>query len=212
MSKEKRVSLVMLSGGVDSVYSLFKILNEMDDEILVHHMHLVNKENRHIIEAESCKQVMAYCRQHFGDIPYTESTVDHSMFSVFGFDSFIVSYMAGVVARNHAEQTGKRISRWIWGYCIEEQDSSDPAHYEQLENICAVSSYPFEPPVRECISPILSKAGQADYMPEELVHASWSCRSPVWTAQGPQECGVCHTCKVMIPIRDKYPERVSENL
>lgn len=212
MSQEKPVSLVMLSGGLDSVYSLYRMLKESDDEILVHHLHLVNKENRHIIEAESCKQVMAYCRQHFGDIPYTESTVDHSMFSAFGLDSFIVSYMAGVVARNYGEQTGKRIPRWIWGYCIEEQDSSDPRHYEQLENICAVASYPFEHPVREYISPVISKAAQAEYMPEELVAASWSCRAPVWTVRGPRECGVCHTCKVMMPIRERYPERVSEKL
>ena len=41
-----RTTLVMLSGGVDSVYRLVKLLRETDDEVLAHHVHLVNIEQR----------------------------------------------------------------------------------------------------------------------------------------------------------------------
>ena len=110
----------MLSGGLDSVYSLYRMLKEVDDEILVHHVHLINPENRHIAEARSCELVMDYCRQEFGDILYSESTVDHSMFSRFGYDMFIVAYIAGIITRDYAEKTGKQIARWICGNCLEE--------------------------------------------------------------------------------------------
>ena len=37
-----KTMLVMFSGGIDSTHSLVELLRETDDEVLVHHIHLVN--------------------------------------------------------------------------------------------------------------------------------------------------------------------------
>ena len=193
----------MLSGGLDSVYSLYRMLKEVDDEILVHHVHLINPENRHIAEARSCELVMDYCRQEFGDIPYSESTVDHSMFNRFGYDMFIVAYIAGIITRDYAEKTGKQIARWICGNCLEE-GHGNPERSVYMHRISAASSYPFNGPRCDALEPYISKADQVGYLPKELAVGAWSCRNPVWTVQGPQECGQCHTCEIIQPARKQF--------
>jgi 7-cyano-7-deazaguanine synthase in queuosine biosynthesis len=52
------ISLMMLSGGIDSTYVLARLLRETDDEILVHHVHFLNNSNRHIPEAAACKKIV----------------------------------------------------------------------------------------------------------------------------------------------------------
>lgn len=205
MNSEKQATLLMFSGGLDSVYSLYKLLTETDEELLVHHIHLRNKENRHIVEAQSCERVIAYCRKHCREFEYSESTVDHRTLSIFGLDMLIVSYMAGVVARNYGEQTGKCVSRWICGNCLEE-GNGNPEHSVHLNNICSASSYPFKGPICEALLPLISKEEQARYLPVELALAAWCCRRPIWSVNGPLECGTCHTCEIMLPIKKNYLE------
>ncbi len=53
--------LVMLSGGLDSTACLVWALTETNEPVHVHHMHLVNWEGRHDVEAEACSRIIAYC-------------------------------------------------------------------------------------------------------------------------------------------------------
>ena len=43
-------TLVMFSGGIDSTAMLVKLLAEGSDELRVHHIRMVNREQRHFAE------------------------------------------------------------------------------------------------------------------------------------------------------------------
>ena len=76
----KKSSVLMLSGGVDSVSVLKRVLDETDEYLYVHHIHLKNDEGldckRYIKEAEACRKVVPYMKKNFRDFHYTESTID----------------------------------------------------------------------------------------------------------------------------------------
>ncbi len=203
-SPAKTVTLVMLSGGLDSIYSLYKILTETDDEVLVHHIHLVNRERRHVAEKSSCDKVVEFLVRNTRPFHYSESTANHQVFKYMGMDVFIVAHTAGVIARNHFEKTGLRTDRWVSGYCEEERLDEEEAssRMSHLTKICAATCYPLEPPKSDYLFPLLTKSEQINAIPLELVKMAWTCRQPIWTPSGPVECRTCHTCEVVIPIKE----------
>lgn len=76
----KESSVLMLSGGIDSVSLLKRILLETDESLYVHHIHLKNNEGydypRYRKESESVKRIVPYMKKTFRNFNYTESTID----------------------------------------------------------------------------------------------------------------------------------------
>ena len=71
----------MLSGGVDSVAVLKRLLEETDEKIYAHHIHLKNNEGinnfkRYKAEALVLRKIIPYMKKAFRDFHYTESTMD----------------------------------------------------------------------------------------------------------------------------------------
>ena len=70
----------MLSGGIDSISILKRILLETDESLFVHHIHIKNYEGiqypRYKKEAEAVRKIVAYKKKNFRNFNYTESTVD----------------------------------------------------------------------------------------------------------------------------------------
>jgi 7-cyano-7-deazaguanine synthase in queuosine biosynthesis len=71
----------MLSGGVDSVSVLKRLLEETDEKIYAHHIHLKNNEGannikRYKAEALALRKIVPYMKKAFRDFHYTESTID----------------------------------------------------------------------------------------------------------------------------------------
>jgi len=71
----------MLSGGVDSVAVLKQLLEETDDKVYAHHIHLKNNEGRnntkrYKAEAKALKKIVPYMKRNFRDFHYSESTID----------------------------------------------------------------------------------------------------------------------------------------
>ena len=74
-------SVVMLSGGIDSVAVLKRLLEETDEKIYAHHIHLKNNEGAHNIkrykaEALTLRKIVPYMKKTFRDFHYSESTID----------------------------------------------------------------------------------------------------------------------------------------
>lgn len=198
VTRRPKVTLVMLSGGIDSVYSLVKLLKETKDEILVHHVDLINQEDRFRIEGKRCLEVVDYCRKNYRDFSFSQSAVDHRGFRFFGYDMVTVGFEAGIVAHSYLMAKGQPVDRWTVGTCTEEGHWEE--RFEHVEACVAANCFPHEPP-SFFLLPMVTKREEMDYLPERLVDICWTCRTPVKTDDGVEECGECKTCKLMIEVR-----------
>ena len=198
----KRITLVMLSGGIDSVYALVKLLRESDDIVLAHHIHLVNHEKRAKLEAKACQSVVAYCKKHIRDFSYTESLIDRRKFKAFGMDVFTAAFEAGVVVHSFHADTGSLVDRWTVGTCAEDLEGFDPedtdAHRTpSMMKAIEANCHPHKAPYFFNL-PLVPKEQLIEYMGPELASMCWYCRQPVFADDGcAKPCGKCHTCEIV---------------
>jgi 7-cyano-7-deazaguanine synthase in queuosine biosynthesis len=203
--RRKRITLVMLSGGVDSVYALAKVLRESDDIVLAHHIHLVNQEGRHLAEAKACKDIVAYCKKHYRDFTYTESIVDRRRFKAFGMDIITAAFEAGIVVQSFHADTGSLVDRWTCGINAEDFDgwqAEDTRRHRRPSMLKAIEAncHPHKTP-RFFNLPLRRKSELIQYLGPELASLCWTCRRPLKQADGAfAECGECQTCKIMSSI------------
>lgn len=197
MSEQERLGIVMLSGGVDSVFTLVRLLTETRDELLVHHVHLVNAEGRHAVEGERCRAIVAFCRQRYRAFRYTESLLDHRAFSFFGFDMLAVGFEAGLVAQSCFRERGRMPDYWAIGHCAEEP--GHPERFRHVEACLAANCWPQEPPPYLAL-PLVSKRTALAFLPPALRRLVWSCRRPLPGLEGPQPCGQCEACVLLAAV------------
>lgn len=192
--KGQKTTLVMLSGGIDSLYTLVKLLKETDDQILVHHIHMINDETRHLIEAESARKIVDWCKRNYREFSYSESGIDHRGFNFAGFDMVTVGFEAGIVI--HSYQLAKKapVHRWMAGICAEEKPVE--GRKPHVEASCAANCFPYQAPPLEVL-PVVSKAAEIGYIPDELIELASICRYPVKTKDGYEECGRCTACEAI---------------
>ncbi|MEM7424766.1 MAG: toxin-activating lysine-acyltransferase [Pseudomonadota bacterium] len=190
----QKVTLIMLSGGIDSVYTLWKVLQETDDKVLVHHINLVNPERRHVVEAERCRAIVQYLQETVRPFAYSESTIDHRQFEFFGFDMITVAFEAGLVAVSHLLKNDEKVDRWMVGSCSEEPVWSERS--SRTSAACEANTFPHPPPEYDWL-PIVSKQEEINALPDELVAMTWGCRRPQLTDAGYVPCGTCATCQII---------------
>ncbi|TQV78589.1 hypothetical protein [Denitrobaculum tricleocarpae] len=200
VTRRPKVTLVMLSGGIDSVYTLVKLLRETRDEILVHHVDLINQEDRFRIEGKRCLEIVNYCRETYRDFSFSQSAVDHRGFRFFGYDMVTVGFEAGIVAHSYLMAKGRPVDRWTVGTCTEEGHWEE--RFKHVEACVAANCFPEAPP-SFFLLPMVTKREEMDYLPERLVDICWTCRTPVKTEDGVEECGECKTCELMIDVRQE---------
>lgn len=199
----------MLSGGVDSLYSLHHLLTTTDDELWVHHVHLVNREGRHHAEAQACADIVAWCRAHLRPFRYTESTIDHSAFELTGRDVLSVALEAGLIAQNAWPTARKHLDRWVLGYCLEESEEvvagqtvGTSNRRAVIETAVHVTAHPIAPPPLAKL-PLIAKQLELEALPPALAALAWTCRTPQLQAEFFVECGTCKTCLLMETVRAK---------
>lgn len=199
------ITLVMLSGGLDSTYVLYKLLRESDDEVLVHHVHLLTNLGRHVPEAESCKSVIGYCRTNVRPFGYTESAIDHRRFQCHGYDVLAAGFEAGMVAASFHMATGKYIDRWTVGIAKDDPVSTD--RLDQAQLCCKFNCQCSRVPELFLLPPVGPRE-EAAYMPLELFDLTWSCRQPRGLPQESQVCGKCVSCRRRRRADPRYVEQV----
>jgi len=191
-------TLVVLSGGIDSVYVLAKMLKDTEDEVLAHHIHMANVEGRFAVEAARTREIVEWARRELRPVHYTESVVDRRGTRSFGDDMVTVGFEAGIAAQAFARRTGRRVDRWIAGTCAEEGLNRD--RLALVQNCVAAQCWP-EPAPEPFVLPIIPKREEMDYLPHPMLELAWTCRHPVRTSTGWEECGKCHTCHTMAAAR-----------
>jgi hypothetical protein len=199
MTSDKRATLVMFSSGVDSTYTLVKLLQETDDDIYAHHINLINMEERHVIERERSRAIVMWCNEHIRKVKYSESSIDHRGLKWFGFDIMTVGFEAGVIGHSFHMARGRPMDRWTIGTCLEE--GHDDVRFAHVLNCCAANCYP-RPAPAFFLLPLIPKAEEMAYLPRPVLDLCWTCRRPVaQPGGGVAECGTCKTCVLMNDIR-----------
>ena len=186
-----------LSGGLDSVYCMWKYLKENPNKtLLVHHCNLINNQNRYELESEATKKVIEWFKANgLSNFEYLETTIDIRQLGTRPLDYQVIAFMNGILFINKKYQRIKY--RLICTPKDEYDRLGNPFLIEQLtkfNNILKQPSITAKPHnVQPKLIIMLKDRYKLEYineMPKELVKLSWSCRIP----NGNQYCGRCHTC------------------
>ncbi len=192
-TEQDQCILVMLSGGLDSIFILWDALANTMRRVIAHHVELINREERGLVENLACQQVVGWLKKNCRDFHYTTSSANRNELSHFGMDLAAVGFEAGLAAQSYQQKTNQTVDYWQIGHCLDEGNGW-PALWRNVLNCAEAGSFPFDPPAylhRE----LISKAAQKDQMPHELVQFSWGCRRPVQRNGLTKACGECKTCK-----------------
>lgn len=205
VGRRPQVTLVMFSGGLDSTYALVRLLRECDDEIIAHHIHLMNVENRHRIEAERCTRIVDWCRANIRDFYFTQSAHDRRHFRVTGFDEMAVGFEVGLIQQSFIEDRHHPIDRWTLGMCLEDElsqtEDQEAEYFQHVLACAAATAYPLRPP-RYFQLKLNSKREKMEYLGPALTELCWACRRPIHHPDGRIEaCGECNTCRQIAAAR-----------
>ena len=213
----KESSVLMLSGGIDSVSVLKRILLETDESLYVHHIHLKNNEGveyeRYKKESEAVRKIVPYMKKTFRNFNYTESTIDvrqilnlspdyyeeedSSLMSLsYITDRLYWGFIVGLLSRitnSNEFYLGTCLedfqnSRWLPEFSLEKQ-------IKFIRNpVMSAAAWPHESPISlNCPNdPLLTKRQSIEYIGEELMNMAWYCRQPI---EKNGEFVVCHECK-----------------
>lgn len=198
--KEKLTTLVTLSGGVDSTYLLWKLLNETDDEIIALHVNIANNEGRSEIENIRTEQIVMYLSEKIRPFIYETTGMDHRGLNWYGYDMMTIGFEVGIVATSHLLRTNHAVDRWTIASCSEEGRWPQRGIHSKA---CAIATcYPHKAPPYFAF-PTISKVEQMRLMPRELLDLTWYCRRPVITRSGYKTCGYCKTCLLVSELEDQ---------
>ena len=187
----KPTALVMFSGGLDSTGVLWKYVNG-PEEFHVHHLYLVNKENRAGAEDYAVKSIVEHLSKtrKFG---FSESYHEYPCYDGnFLWDSDIFSFMAGAVCLNM-----KTIESVAIGMTASDGGRNMSARIERANKIFEA----FGTKAKKVYPVIgMTKSQIYEMLPEELRVLTWSCRTPVYKEGLATRCGRCKTCRQMRSI------------
>jgi 7-cyano-7-deazaguanine synthase in queuosine biosynthesis len=185
-------ALLGLSGGLDSVYVLYRWLSDNPGKrLMVHHCRLVNRHGRQPLETAGARGAVEWCRaQGLTNFDYMETSIDAGDLRNLPYDEFLLTVLNGLILRDaryrdipvllvptpkdEYVRLGDRLTR--------RREKSRRIRSEFVRTSIR-SRYPIEHMTKE---QVLAAC------PPELRAVSWSCRSP---KPGGERCHTCHTCR-----------------
>ena len=190
--------LLNLSGGIDSVYALYKHLTTKPNEtLLVHHCELKTPQNRFEKETEAVKAVLNWHSQKgLTNYVYIKTSFDCRELGIRPLDGQVIAFMNGILFQNKKYRTIK------YTYINTPKDEYQRLGTRLLQKqqdsyrlIRSIPQHTFLRTYSHNLQPIytvkhLSKQQIIEQMPKELVQLSWSCRTP----RDNKPCQKCHTC------------------
>jgi len=195
------IILLMLSGGLDSSYLLYKYLTETDKPIHVHHIsHRCYIEPRWKQEDLATQRVVAYCR-NIRNFDYSESRFDFPPFRIIGWDSDLQLLVAQKIGINlRAKKVRVAIGTEAGQiYRSEINRRIMPGGPKDIlwTALCNTARGLNRKLINKISCPLLEtgidKSVILALCPEELIKMSWSCRTP--DKKCGESCGHCHSCK-----------------
>jgi 7-cyano-7-deazaguanine synthase in queuosine biosynthesis len=202
-------TLLMFSGGLDSTGALWQLLQNKDNKLHLHHLHLINKEKRARAEHIAVKNIISYISKYY-KVKYSESYHEYPHYSYltminkntlalnqnFMFDSDLYNFISGTICTSLPNIKSVAIGR----------TKSDSEEISTM-NRAAIGTNIFKllAPNVEKIYPVvhLTKTEVYNILPKELRDMTWSCRTPIYINEEIiKECGKCKTCLELETIKN----------
>ena len=182
----------MFSGGIDSTAMLVKLLAGSDEELRVHHIHLVNQERRDTAERRAVDAILAYCRKHYRPFRYSESSLDFQALEAIPIDYVSIAFVACQVAIDTPRCTRIAVGSLAADTDIENRSLRQRRVFDEMY-ACYRARKLGEPKV-EWIYPVYDqpKSALVAALPRALLDLTWSCRRPL---PGGRACGACKACR-----------------
>lgn len=188
--------LLMLSGGLDSIWQLQWLLKNTEAKIHVHHIHLVNGDRRAPLEAKACKDAIDKLFK-IRIFEMSQSAIDDSRLLFIPFDMASVMLQAGKKIFEHwqlREHGMKPFTHLTIGTCLEEGHDWKRWNEAMIPILKGVMyDGDDQVPVPEFLLPEMVSKKQ------ELADIGdipfWSCRRPVRDLDEFKVCGKCGPCK-----------------
>jgi 7-cyano-7-deazaguanine synthase in queuosine biosynthesis len=201
--QRKLKTLLMLSGGLDSVVLLATFLAHTDHEIHAHHIEIRNTENRADIENQTLERVFPYLKEHYRPFTYSTSKYELMLGLGGGLDMTLATFMAARV--NGA--TGASQDFIITGHV-----NASVAEYNEASAVfTACYTNHRNKPLWLVPLARLRKFDIYNAIPPALADLTWSCRRPLFDGTNHTPCQKCHACETRRDLSDevaKYKELV----
>lgn len=194
--EEKIYSLVLVSGGLDSVALLANMLQHTKHRVHAHFVEIVNHEKRAVAEKAAVQKCVNYMMRHYRPFEYSSSVYEMMLGEPkwVGPDISAVMFMAGRLCKS----LGNNMDM-IWTGHLRAPT------YEYIDAgsvLSAAFSSLLKKPL--WITPMQNflKYDVLQSIPEDLADLTWSCRNPVYDEQGnPSKCGKCHACGASLRLK-----------
>ena len=206
----KYKTIVLWSGGVDSTGALYKILKDYDDDVVAHHIHFKNYQNRWKAEKKSVDKMIPWLRKNVRDFEYSESTIEMDL-KFIGWDIMHAMYIGGLVIESEKRKDWKRKDRERYKLVLgdNEEDFNSYQWKTPIAQLLAVMTslkHPQESQDIPYIWQIMAKTSKQEIwnlFPDFLKKNIWGCRTPESDVDKWVECGECVTCKDLKKVRMK---------
>lgn len=197
----KGMILCMYSGGLDSAGMLHVLLTGdeyRDFAVHVHHMHLVNPENRALAERAVTLGALAHMRRSgYRAFGYSESLHRYPAFNrQIPWDADLCAFMAGNICNatpdiRHVALGRTKTDTEHAGHDFQGRMARAQAIFRAVK---ALNQNP-----SEYIFPVgqLTKREVWELLPPELRAHTWSCRRPRYEGKRAIACGRCISCKAL---------------
>lgn len=209
---KKSTILCMYSGGIDSTGVLHQLMTDekfKSNPLIVHHIHIFNRENRAKAEAAAVKRILSYYKQNsLREFLYTESIFNTTGFAPlksnrFPFDMDVCAFMAGNICAAR-----KDVNYVAMGRTKTDIDAGGDNFMQRMSRAQGIFKHVMsmeKTSTPDYIFPVMEFTKQQiwESLPEQVRKSTWWCRRPVYDQQqNARACGKCPTCKDVIGFAD----------
>ncbi len=205
-------SLVLFSGGIDSTYSLVRLLRETRDLVYAHHVHFIDPRQQpgkadFEALAPRARAPLKWLKKHLRDFEYSQSLVDLSMFATGARETASLMYFAAQASMNYGFSPFDRILLGVNADMDPGWNPESSAYAWRRTLLVRMLRSVWEcdeVPHLYLWNPRPSKRAMLEYLPAELAELTFSCTAPVSDSRRPQEqipCGQCSRCHWRARVR-----------
>ncbi|SMD33088.1 PP-loop family protein [Reichenbachiella faecimaris] len=205
----KPTILCMFSGGVDSAGVLHELqTNEkyQSFSLIVHHIHIWNRENRALAELDAVKKILNYYkRQGKSQFLFTQSIFDTRGFAPlqsmrFPMDMDVCAFTASQICAARPDVQYVAMGRTKTD--VESGGENFKLRMQRAQAIFKSSLSLENHRPAEYIFPVVdyTKKEIWNFLPEEVSQSTWWCRRPNYEHEVSKSCGSCTTCLEMAQI------------
>jgi 7-cyano-7-deazaguanine synthase in queuosine biosynthesis len=183
--------LVMWSGGIDSTYTLAKLLHDSSFKIHAHHIVLNNIERRSKAESQAISKLMPKLHR-IRPFTFTENLIDDSRMPTMVYDMARVCFEAGAVSKGFYHHPNQIIfDKWTIG--THEAEGHNWERWEVIKHATKAAEWSKgrEKFIEFELQPMVSKRAEMMYLKEfGILDDCWYCRTP----RDGKPCNQCKTC------------------